>query len=138
MNIRDETPDPHEDEDAVAFFRERASESGFTNLFDWFVSRQETDDLEGLLIACHAHVIELVDEITGDECPVDEDAKFFRDRAREIGFDKLMDLFLHGSCRDCAEGDMFAAESYINELIEEVSKPGATFPLRGEIDKERD
>lgn len=134
MNIRDETPDPREDEEAVAFFRERANESGFTNLFDWFVSRRDTDDLEGLLIACHAHIIELIDEITEDEAPVDEDAQLFREHAREIGFDKLMNLFLHGSCRDCAEGDMFAAESYINELIEEISRPGGTILPRGEID----
>ena len=128
MNIRDQTPDPREDEDAVAFFRERASESGFTNLFDWFVSRRETDDMEELLIACHAHVIELIDEITQDESPVDEGTQFFRKHAREIGFDKLMSLFLHGSRRECVEGNMFAAESYINELIEAI-------PPRGEIDR---
>src|ERR1700736_3893916 len=125
MNIKEQTPDPTEDENPLVFSAERASQSGFTYLFDWFISRQDTDDLEGLMIACHSHVIELIDELNEDECPVDEDTQFFRDHAREIGFDNLMDLSLHGSCRDCidrTEGDLFAAESYINELIEEVTK----------------
>lgn len=124
MNIKEPIPDPSEDEEALVFFRERASQSGFTNLFDWFISRQDTDDLEGLMIACHSHVIELIDEINQDKYPIDEDTQFFRDRAQELGFDKLMDLFLHGSRRDCAnsrEGDLFAAEAYINELIEAVT-----------------
>lgn len=124
MNITEprHEPDPDKDVDAGAFFHNRARQSGFTNLFDWFISRQETDDLPALLFACHAHVTELIDEINDDESPIAENTQYFRSEAREIGFDKLMELFLHGNCQDCAEGEMFAAESYINELIEEVTK----------------
>jgi len=124
MNVTESRyePDSGEDVDAGVFFHNRARQSGFTNLFDWFISRQETDDIPGLLFACHAHVSELIDEINDDESPIGENVQYFRSEAREIGFDKLMDLFLHGNCPDCAEGEMFAAESYINELIEEVTK----------------
>jgi hypothetical protein len=133
MNVTESShePDSGEDVDAGVFFHNRARQSGFTNLFDWFISRQETDDIPGLLFACHAHVSELIDEINDDESSIGENVQYFRSEAREIGFDKLMDLFLHGNCPDCAEGEMFAAESYINELIEEVTK-------RNKIAKQRE
>ena len=133
MNVTESRhePDSGEAVDAGVFFHNRARQSGFTNLFDWFISRQETDDIPGLLFACHAHVSELIDEINDDESSIGENVQYFRSEAREIGFDKLMDLFLHGNCPDCAEGEMFAAESYINELIEEVTK-------RNKITKQRE
>jgi hypothetical protein len=109
-------------DDAALFFHHRASESGFTNLFDWFFSRQDMDDLEGLLISCHEYVMELIDEFNEDKPSIDQNTQLFRDQARQIGFDKLMALFLHDTCLDCAEGEMFAAESYINELIGQVTK----------------
>ena len=133
MNVTESRhePDSSEDVGAGVFFHNRARQSGFTNLFDWFISRQETDDIPGLLFACHAHVSELIDEINDDESSIGENVQYFRSEAREIGFDKLMDLFLHGNCPDCTEGEMFAAESYINELIEEVTK-------RNKITKQRE
>lgn len=118
MNI---TATKHPDETAKFFHHPPASEAGFTNLFEWFISRQD-EDLEELLIACHAHVIELIDHINGDRSPVDENVQKFRDSAREIGFDKLIALFLHGVCEDCVEGDLYAAESYIDELINQVAE----------------
>ena len=65
MNVTEtrHQPDSDKEVDAGVFFHNRARQSGFTNLFDWFISRQETDDLPGLLFACHAHVTELIDEI---------------------------------------------------------------------------
>ena len=66
--------------------------------------------------------MELIDEFNEDKPSIDQNTQLFRDQARQIGFDKLMALFLHDTCLDCAEGEMFAAESYINELIAEVTK----------------
>ena len=132
MNVTESRhePDSPKEVDAGVFFHNRARQSGFTNLFDWFISRQDTDDIPGLLFACHAHVSELIDEINDDESPIGENAQYFRSEAREIGFDKLMDLFLHGNCPEWAEGEMFAAESYINELIEEFTKINKTIGQR--------
>jgi hypothetical protein len=125
MNIIESRMWPAAENESAAFFHERARASGFTNLFDWFLSRQDTDNLEVLLICCQNYVVELINEINDDPSATDGETQLFRDHAREIGFDKLMDLFLHDTCLDCAEAEACAAESYIDELLEEITKSEA-------------
>ena len=122
MNIIEPIMGSAAENESAAFFHDRARASGFTNLFDWFLSRQDTDNLEVLLICCQNYVVELINEINDDPSSTDGETQLFRDHAREIGFDKLMDLFLHDTCLDCAEAEACAAESYIDELLEEITK----------------
>jgi hypothetical protein len=126
MNIIEPRMEPGAENESAAFFHDRARTSGFTNLFDWFLSRQDTDNLEVLLICCQNYVVELIDEINNDASATDDETQLFRDHAREIGFDKLMNLFLHDTCLDCAEAEVCAAESYIDELLEEITKGEAS------------
>ena len=126
MNIIESRMWPAAENESAAFFHDRARASGFTNLFDWFLSRQDTDNLEVLLICCQNYVVELINEINDDPSATDGETQLFRDHAREIGFDKLMDLFLHDTCLDCAEAEACAAESYIDELLEEITKGEAS------------
>jgi hypothetical protein len=126
MNIIEPRNEPDPENESAAFFHDRARASGFTNLFDWFLSRRDTDHLEVLLICCQNYVIELINEINDDPSASGGETQLFRDHAREIGFDKLMDLFLHDTCLDCAEAEACAAESYINELLEEITKSEAS------------
>jgi hypothetical protein len=125
MNIIEPKMGPDPENESAAFFHARARASGFTNLFDWFLSRQDTDNLEVLLICCQNYVVELINEINDDPSAPDGETQLFRDHAREIGFDKLMDLFLHDTCLDCAEAEACAAESYIDELLDEITKSEA-------------
>jgi hypothetical protein len=125
MNIIEPRIGLDPENESAAFFHDRARASGFTNLFDWFLSRQDTDNLEVLLICCQNYVVELINEINDDPSATDGETQLFRDHAREIGFDKLMDLFLHDTCLDCAEAEACAAESYIDELLEEITKSEA-------------
>jgi hypothetical protein len=126
MNIIEPRMEDDPGKETAAFFHDRARTSGFTNLFDWFLSRQDTDDLEVLLICCQNYVVELINEINDDPSVTDGETQPFRDHAREIGFDKLMDLFLHDTYLDCAEAEVCAAESYIDELLEEITKGEAS------------
>jgi hypothetical protein len=126
MNIIEPRMWPAAENESAAFFHDRARASGFTNLFDWFLSRRDTDNLEVLLICCQNYVVELINEINDDPSATDGETQLFRDHAREIGFDKLMDLFLHDTCLDCAEAEACAAESYIDELLEEITKGEAS------------
>ena len=66
MNIIEPRMEPGAENESAAFFHDRARASGFTNLFDWFLSRQDTDNLEVLLICCQNYVVELIDEINDD------------------------------------------------------------------------
>jgi hypothetical protein len=63
MNIIEPRNEPDPENESAAFFHDRARASGFTNLFDWFLSRRDTDHLEVLLICCQNYVIELINEI---------------------------------------------------------------------------
>jgi hypothetical protein len=126
MNIIEPRWGPDLENESAAFFQDRARASGFTNLFDWFLSRKDTDNLEVLLICCQNYVVELINEINDDPSSTDGETQLFRSHAREIGFDKLMDLFLHDTCLDCAEAELCAAESYIDELLEEITKSEAS------------
>jgi hypothetical protein len=122
MNLTEPTTIPDSDDECRVYFHDRARQSGFSNLFDWLILRHDPDDLEGFLIASHAHVIELIHEISADQAALDVNTQLFRDHAREVGLDKLMQLFLHDLRPDCAEGELYAAETYISELIEQVAR----------------
>lgn len=125
MNITEiRRDDPDSNAEVAAYYRERSGgPGGFTDLFDWLIARQnpDLDKLQAFLLVCHGYVAELIDEINGDEFP-DRKTRLCKQAAAQIGFDKLMDLFLHDAGPDWREDELYAAEWYVGELIERVRK----------------